>query len=208
MNNLAYRSMIMKTLLLTTAICAATLSFNASASLKSSHNFKFVGDTEYAELCQAAATNDLNLFKKNVKQHGFRLNAGNDKMLRLLTSGDNFQCAGQSLAAFSAARGSQDVANYLNGTEVAVESASTGNYKFVGDKDFKNFCKSALTNNVRLFKRAVSSQIGSLGFSRKEVMDRVLDADNVTCDGQRLTEFFESREATSVMNYIAEKSAQ
>ena len=195
----------MKKLLLST-ICAATLSFNASASLKSANNFKFVGDTQYAELCQAAATNDLGLFKKNVKQHSFRLGTSRSKMLMLLTSEDNFQCASQSLVAFSESRGSQDVADYLTGASAKVETASSSKYKFVGDKNFKNFCKSAVTNNVSLFKRAVSSQIGNLGFSKKEVINKVLQADNVTCAGESLGEFFQSREANSVMSYIAEKA--
>jgi hypothetical protein len=38
-------------------------------------------------------------------------------------------------------------------------------------------------------------------------MDKVLDADNVTCAGESLSEFFQSREATNVMSYITEKSA-
>jgi hypothetical protein len=195
----------MKMLLLTT-ICAATLSLNASASLKSANNFKFVGDTQYAELCQAAATNDLGLFKKNVKQHGFRLSANKDKMIELLANAEHFQCADQGLVAFSESRGSQDIADYLTGADARVETASTSKFKFVGDRNFKNFCKSAVTNNVGLFKRAVSSQIGRLGFSKKEVMDKVLDADNVTCAGESLSEFFQSREATDVMSYITEKT--
>jgi hypothetical protein len=36
----------------------------------------------------------------------------------------------------------------------------------------------------------------------------VLQADNVTCAGESLGEFFQSREASNVMSYIAEKSAQ
>jgi hypothetical protein len=196
----------MKKLLLTT-ICTATLSLNASASLKSANNFKFVGDTQYAELCQAAATNDLDLFKKNVKQHGFRLSTSKNKMIALLANGDHFQCANQNLVEFSESRGSQDVADYLTGANATVATASTGQYKFVGDKHFQNFCKSAVTNNVNLFKRALSSQIGRIGFSKKEVMDKVLDADNVTCAGESLSEFFQSREATNVMSYITEKSA-
>jgi hypothetical protein len=198
----------MKKLLLSAVICATTLSLNVNASLKSSANFKFVGDTEYAGLCEAAATNDLGLFKDNVKQHGFRLNASKSKMLRLLTSNDNFQCAGQDLVSFSVSRGSEDIADFLTGSQVNVETASTDQYKFIGDRKFKNFCKSGLTNNVGLFKRAVNSQIGSLGLTKKEVMNKVLDSENVTCAGQGLTEFFQTREATNVMSYIAEKTAK
>ena len=198
----------MKKLLLSTVICAATLSLNASASLKSASNFKFVGDTQYAEFCQAAATNDLSLFKENVKKHAFYLHASNSKMITLLASGDNFECAGQSLVEFSKSRGSHEIAAYLSGPEAEVKIASTKKYKFVGDENFKNFCKSGLTNNVGLFKRAISSQIGNIGFTQKDVMEKVLQADNVTCAGESLGEFFESREATNVMSYIAEKSAK
>ena len=197
----------MKKLLLS-AICTATLSLNASASLKSANKFKFVGDTQYAELCQAAATNDLALFKRNVKQHGFRLGTSKSKMLSLLASADNFQCAGQSLVEFSESRGSQNIADYISGSEAKVVTSSTEKYKFIGDKNFKNFCKSAVTNNVNLFKQALSRQIGNLGFSKKEVMDRVLDADNVTCAGESLVDFFQSREASNVINYIAEKATK
>jgi hypothetical protein len=197
----------MKKLLLS-AICATTLSLSVNASLKSANNFKFVGDTQYAGLCQAAATNDLGLFKKNVRQHAFHLHATKSKMITLLANGQHFQCAGQNLVAFSESRGSQDIADYLTDSNAKVETVSTSKYKFVGDKNFKNFCKSAVTNNVSLFKRAVSSQIGSLGSSNKEVINKVLDADNVTCAGESLGKFFESREATNVISYIAEKSAR
>ncbi|MFT5838348.1 MAG: hypothetical protein ACI9UT_000840, partial [Flavobacteriales bacterium] len=150
----------MKTLLLSTAICVTALSFNTSASLKSVNNFKFVGDTQYAGLCQAAATNDLGLFKKNAKQHAFRLSASKSKMITLLANAEYFQCDSQSLVEFSESRGSQDIADYLTGSKAKVETASTSKYQFVGDKNFKNFCKSAVTNNVDLFKRAISRQIG------------------------------------------------
>jgi len=198
----------MKKLLLSTVVCATTLSFNTSASLKNVNNFKFVGDTQYAGLCQAAATNDLGLFKKNANQHAFRLNASKSKMITLLANGEHFQCAGQNLVAFSESRGSQDVADYLTSSKASVETTSTNQYQFVGDKSFKNFCKSAVTNNVDLFKRALRRQIGKLGVSKKQVMDKVLQADNVTCDGESLGKFFKSREATSVMSYIAEKSTK
>lgn len=198
----------MKTLLLSAVICAATLSLNANAALKSANNFKFVGDTQYAELCQAAVTNDLSLFKKNARQHAFRLSASKNKMMTLLASGDHFQCAGQSLVEFSKSRGSQDIANYLTHSAAKTDSASTEKYKFVGDSGYKNFCKSAVTNSVGLFRRAVNSKIGSLGVSQQEVMDKVLQADNVTCAGKSLSDFIQSREATHVINYITEKSAQ
>lgn len=196
----------MKKLLISAVICATTLSFTASAALKSANNLKFVGDTEYASLCEAAATDDLNLFVSNVRQHAFALGKSKRNMLKLLKSSDNFQCAGQSLPEFAQARGASEVAGYILGDNSAnQELASTSKYKFVGDQNFKNFCKAAVTNDLKLFKSALSSKVGSLGSSRKEVMDKVLESDNVTCAGKSLTEFFQERSASSVINYISEK---
>ena len=160
----------MKKLLISVVVCAATLSFNAIASLK------FVGDTEYAALCEAAATNNLDMFKSNVKQHAFYLRKSKRDMLNLLASGDNFQCAGQSIPSFAQARGAVDVANYITSENADQQVASTSKYKFVGDTNYKNFCKAAVTNNVALFERAVSSQVGRIGSSKKEVMDKVLES--------------------------------
>lgn len=199
----------MKKRLLCAAICSAVLSINVSATMKSATmksatKFKFIGDTQYAELCQAAATNNLVLFKNNVKHHGIRLNSSHKKMLTLLANDELFKCAGQGLVRFSKERGSLDITDYLEGTEAKVETVSTSKYKFVGDNSFKNFCKSAVTDSVDLFKRAVSRQIGSLGASKKEVMNKVLAADSVTCAGEGLTEFFEQRQASNVLGYIAQ----
>lgn len=200
----------MKKLLISAVVCVATLSLNASASLKNGNNFKFVGDTKYAALCEAAATNDLDLFKSNVKDHAFSLGFSKRSMLRILASGDNFQCGGQSVPNFAKSRGAADVANYITGEDTGSNEqvASTSKYKYVGDTNYKNYCKSALTNNVELFKRTLSSQVGSIGSSKQEVMDKVLEAENVTCAGQGLVEFFQERGATSVINYISEKTGQ
>jgi hypothetical protein len=198
----------MKKLLISSLVCAATLSMNASASLKSANNLKFVGDTQSADLCEAAATNNLDMFKNSVEEHAYSLSASNRGMLRLLANENYFQCSGQSIAEFAKTRGSKDVVSYLTG-ESKVANAETGSlskYKFVGDRGFKNFCIAAVTNNVEIFKRAVISQIGNIGISEQEVLDKVLEAENVTCAGQGLVEFFQQRQATSVMEYIADKT--
>ncbi|MGS2721806.1 hypothetical protein [Paraglaciecola aestuariivivens] len=194
----------MKTRILTTVLLTATLSMSASASMKNSNKFKFVGDTEYAGLCKAAATNDLHKFKINLKQQSFRLNTNQGQLLSWLANADSFQCAGQGIVAFAQQRGSTDVANYITGENANVEVASSKQYRFVGDNGFKNFCKSALTNSVSLFKLALNKQIGNLGMSKKDVLNKVLEADNVTCNGKALGEFFEQQKASSVLGYIAE----
>ncbi|MFT2092553.1 hypothetical protein [Paraglaciecola sp. 2405UD69-4] len=195
----------MKKLLISAVLCATTLSFTATAALKTSNNLRFVGDTEYASLCEAAATNNIDAFKSDVRQHAFNLGKSQHNMLKLLKSSENFQCDGQSVSEFAQSRGAADVASYISGDYAGQQLASADKYKFVGDSSYKNFCKAAVTNNVQLFKTALSSKVGSLGASRQEVMDTILEADNITCAGQSLTEFFEARGASSVISYIADK---
>ena len=76
------------------------------------------------------------------------------------------------------------------------------NVKYVGDTEFASFCKAAVTNDVNLFKRAVSRQVGVLANSKQKVLDLVLDSNNVSCAGKGLTEFSENRQATDVVNFI------
>ncbi|WP_340678146.1 hypothetical protein [Paraglaciecola sp.] len=79
---------------------------------------------------------------------------------------------------------------------------SVKNVKYVGDTEFASFCKAAVTNDVSLFKRAVSRQVGVLASSKQKVLELVLDANNVSCAGKGLTEFSENRQATDVVNFI------
>lgn len=74
--------------------------------------------------------------------------------------------------------------------------------KYVGDTNFASFCQAAVTNDVSLFKRSVSRQVGVLAGSKQKVLDLVLDADKVSCAGQGLVEFSENRQATDVVNFI------
>ena len=74
--------------------------------------------------------------------------------------------------------------------------------KFVGDTEFAGFCQAAVNNDVNLFKRSISRQVGILASSKQRVLDIVLDANNVSCAGKGLTEFSETRQATDVVNFI------
>jgi hypothetical protein len=198
----------MKKLLLS-VICTATLSFNANAGLKGASQFKFVGDTQFAALCEAAATNDLALFKSTVASHAQWSRKNTGQMLDILVQENNFSCADKGLVAFSEDRGSVDITDYIiAGQDLESRVASTSKFSFVGDTQFAGFCRSAVTNSLSLFKRAVNSQIGSLGASRKEVLNKALAANNVTCAGVGLSEFFEQRDASNIMGYVADKNGQ
>ncbi|MFT2092790.1 DUF3718 domain-containing protein [Paraglaciecola sp. 2405UD69-4] len=198
----------MKKLLLSVVIAATSFSFTANAALNSANKFRFTGDTEYAALCEAAATNDLDLFKSNVREVAFSLGKSKRNMLNLLASAENFSCSGQSISEFAKAHGAADVAGYVNNENTSNSQLASSKYKFVGDSAYKGFCEAAVTDNAELFERAVSRQVGSIGASRSDVMDKVLDAEGVKCAGKGLVEFFQERGANSVINYISEKVAK
>lgn len=193
----------MKKLLITTVISVGVLSFNASAATDNQKSFKFIGDTEYAGICKAAATDNVALFKKSVRQQLSWLNASKAKSLEILLNQDNFRCAELGVLEFAKTRGAQNLVDYLSDNEA--EEAPSKKFSFVGDTQYAGFCKAAITNNVNLFKRAVRTQVGSLATNRKDVLEIVLDENNVQCAGVGIAEFSEQRNATEVVEFIANK---
>ncbi|MDU0356243.1 hypothetical protein RS130_22250 [Paraglaciecola aquimarina] len=192
----------MKTILL-----SAVVVFTASMSLTANAGMKFVGETKYASLCEAAATNNTQMLKQSVRQHASEFGFSNKQMLRVIAEENNFQCSGKGLVEFSEMKGSVDVANYLTSTDSQstpeVQQASS-KYKFVGDSEFASFCKSAINNDLGQFKRALSRQVGNIASSRQKVLDIALEGNNISCGGVSLTEFFEQNNATNVLEYITQ----
>ncbi|MFT4938914.1 MAG: hypothetical protein ACI88A_001946 [Paraglaciecola sp.] len=195
----------MKKLIITAVISVGVLSFNASAAIDSQKSYKFIGDTEYAGICEAAVTDNVSLFKKSVNKQLSWLNSSRAQSHEVLLNQDNFQCDGMGVLEFAETRGSQNLIDYLSPKNI--DAVSTTKFSFIGDTQFAGFCKAAVTNNVKLFKRAVRTQIGSLAPSRKEVLELVLDANNVQCAGMGISEFSEKRNATEIVEFIANKRA-
>lgn len=190
----------MKKLLLSVVVASvAFVSVTANAGLK------FVGETKYAGLCEAAATNDTNLLEKSVSQHASEFGLSRNRMLAIIIKKSHFSCGGKGLVEFSEIRGSSDVVNYLtlknSQATPKIEQASS-KYKFVGDRDYASFCKSAINNDLGQFKRAIKSKVGRLASSREEVLNIALEGENISCDGVSLAEFFEKNNATNVLDYI------
>ncbi|WP_158971242.1 hypothetical protein [Paraglaciecola sp. L3A3] len=192
----------MKTLLISVVVaCTASISLTANAAMK------FVGETQYASLCEAAATNNTQMMKQSVKQHASEFGFTDKQMLRVIAQANNFKCSGKGLVEFSEMKGSVEVANYLtsNGRQSTpeVEQASS-KYKFVGDQNFASFCKSAINNDLSQFKRAISRQVGNIASSRQRVLDIALEGNNISCGGVSLSEFVEQNNATNVLEYITQ----
>jgi hypothetical protein len=194
---------LMKKLLFTTAISVAALSFNASAAIDRQKSFKFVGDTQYAGICQAAATDNVGLFKKSLKNELSWISSNKAVVMDTALDSESFQCAGMGVAEFAESKGSKNLLSYIAG-EVAPDEIKS-KYSFIGDTQYAGFCKAALTNDVKLFKRTVRAQIGSLASNYRGVLELVLDENNVQCSGLGLSEFSKKRNATKVVEFIANK---
>jgi hypothetical protein len=194
----------MKKLLISVVVSAACLSFNANAALEGSSKFKFVGDVAFAGLCKAVVTDNVNLFKLSVAKQGTWLNASKSKALDILLDADNVQCAGKGLVEFSQARNAQNVLTYIQGEQTVQATAkATPKIKFVGDTHYASFCKAVVTNDLDMFKRAVASRVGDLGNSKQQVLDVVLDKNNVSCAGQGLVEFSQTRQAQDIVSFLS-----
>ncbi|WJG10071.1 hypothetical protein [Aliiglaciecola sp. LCG003] len=85
-------------------------------------------------------------------------------------------------------------------------TVSTENVKYTGDMEFASFCKAVVNNDIQLFKVSLNRFIGELGSSRKRVLDRVLEADTITCSGKNLVEFTQERNATQIDTFISSKA--
>lgn len=191
----------MKKLLTTVVMSVAALSFNANAALEGAKNYKFIGDTEYAGFCKAAATDNLTLFKITLnKQLGF-LGSSKAQVLDKVLDKNNFQCAGMGIAEFSKQRNATTLIAFFNNEQS--EEPVTPKVVFVGDKSYSGFCKAAVTDNVDLFKRSLRDKVGTLSYSAQGVLDIVLDENSIQCAGLGLKEFSEKREAKQLVEFFA-----
>lgn len=85
-------------------------------------------------------------------------------------------------------------------------NAPVGKVKFVGDTHYASFCKAVINNDLKLFKISLNRFVGELGASQKRVLARVLENNSVTCAGQDLVEFSQSRNATAIDTFLSEKA--
>jgi hypothetical protein len=190
----------MKKLLTVALLSVAGVSFNASAALEGSKNYKFVGDTQYAAFCEAATTDNVQLFKSNVKKQLGTLGSSRSQVLDTLLDEENFQCSGEGIIEFSKQRGASELLAYFTSSDS--ETAQQDKYVFVGDRSYAGFCKAALTDNVDLFKRSVRSKVGVISSSTQGVLDIVLDEKSMQCSGMGLVEFTEKRKAKLLTEFI------
>jgi hypothetical protein len=88
----------------------------------------------------------------------------------------------------------------------APEKAEVQMYKFSGDLAFAGFCKAVLHNDVSMLRRNVSQQVGRVAATSRGVYRSLLDTDGVTCAGQDLITFSETRRADDIVAYLKQRA--
>ena len=81
------------------------------------------------------------------------------------------------------------------------------NVKFKGDMEYASFCEAVINDDLKLFKVALSTLVGDLGYSEKLVLKRVSTKNGVKCSGQDLIKFSQERNAEKVLSYIKSNRA-
>ncbi|GGD76617.1 hypothetical protein [Lacimicrobium alkaliphilum] len=79
-------------------------------------------------------------------------------------------------------------------------------YRFSGDLAFAGFCKSVLHNDVSMFRRNVIRQVGRVAGTSRGVYRSLLETDGVTCAGQDLITFSETRQADSIVAFLRQRA--
>ncbi|MFT6897967.1 MAG: hypothetical protein ACJA13_002381 [Paraglaciecola sp.] len=76
--------------------------------------YKFMGDKNFASFCKAALTNNVDLFKRSIRNQVGILARSKSAVMDLVLDSNNVTCAGQGLKEFSGARQATDVVNYIS----------------------------------------------------------------------------------------------
>lgn len=77
---------------------------------------------------------------------------------------------------------------------------------FKGDKAFASFCRAVTEDNVRLIHNSFRNKVGVVAESRRDVYRKLLNTDNLSCNGKNLVEFSKEREASEVLAYLEKAS--
>ncbi|WP_088331301.1 DUF3718 domain-containing protein [Lacimicrobium sp. SS2-24] len=79
-------------------------------------------------------------------------------------------------------------------------------YQFTGDLMFSGFCKAVIHNDVSMLRRNVGQQVGRVASTSRGVYRTVLQSDGVTCAGEDLLTFSQSRQAKDVLAYLQQQA--
>ncbi|MCC2607788.1 hypothetical protein [Planctobacterium marinum] len=94
----------------------------------------------------------------------------------------------------------------LSSAVSATESHDT-KFEFRGDKSFASFCRAVTQDNVRLIHNSFKNKIGVVAMSKKDVYRKLLDSQNLSCNGKDLVEFSKEFKADEVLAYLEKAAA-
>lgn len=77
---------------------------------------------------------------------------------------------------------------------------------FKGDKSYASFCRAVTEDNVRLIHNSFRNKVGIVAESRRDVYRKLLDTENLSCNGKNLVEFSKERAAAEVLAYLEKAS--
>lgn len=86
----------------------------ANAGMKSTANYKFAGEMDYADFCKAVVTDDLGLLKRSIRSKVGEVAHSSKDVLRKLVAADGMKCNNTDLLEFSKQREAKDVQAYLS----------------------------------------------------------------------------------------------
>lgn len=93
-------------------------------------------------------------------------------------------------------------------TAVSATESHDKEFIFKGDNAFASFCRAVTQDNVRLIHNSFKNKIGVVASSKKDVYRKLLDAQNLSCNGKGLVEFSKEYKAEDVLAYLETAAAK
>lgn len=81
-------------------------------------------------------------------------------------------------------------------------------FVFKGDKSYASFCRAVTQDNVKLIHNSFKNKVGVVAQNRKDVFRKLMDSNNLTCNGKDLVEFSKEYKAEGVMAYLEKEAAK
>ena len=73
---------------------------------------------------------------------------------------------------------------------------------FVGDTEYRSFCKAVLQDDVALMRRSFNNKVGVVASRKRDVYQMLLSQENLACNGKGIIEFSKERKAEQVLSYL------
>lgn len=95
----------------------------------------------------------------------------------------------------------------LSNSVLAHETHDT-EFVFKGDKAYASFCRAVTQDNVKLIHNSFRNKVGVVAKNKKDVVRKLLDSNNLTCNGMNLVEFSKEKSASGVLTYLEKEAAK